>query len=218
MHFQFLIEDMSGKIFIRHVMDKLRREGNDFTYDTKAFKRIGGFKNTCKVKDIKTNKLLSDLPLFLKAFDKHFYQFEACVFVVLDNDDRDPEEFEKQLQKQAESAGISVDHVFCVAVEEMEAWLLGDREALFKAYPLSKENKYKDYKQDSICGTWEFLADIIYKGGIKEFKKDCPTYREVGKYKAEWAGKIGELMDLNQNLSPSFQHLIQELRKRLITA
>lgn len=142
MHFQFLIEDMSGKIFIRHVMDKLRREGNDFTYDTKAFKRIGGFKNTCKVKDIKTNKLLSDLLLFLKAFDKHFYQFEACVFVVLDNDDRDPE----------------------------------------------------------------------------EFKKDCPTYREVGKYKAEWAGKIGELMDLNQNLSPSFQHLIQELRKRLITA
>lgn len=179
MHFQFLIEDMSGEIFIRHVMDKLRREGNDFTYDTKAFKGIGGFKNTCKVKDIKTNKLLSDLPLFLKAFDKHFYQFEACVFVVLDND---------------------------------------DREALFKAYPLSKENKYKDYKQDSICGTWEFLADIIYKGGIKEFKKDCPTYREVGKYKAEWAGKIGELMNLNQNLSPSFQHLIQELRKRLITA
>ena len=129
--------------------------------------------------------------IFLKGFDKSLQGYEACIIVVLDNDNRDNKEFESQLQKQAELAMISIDHAFCIAVEEMEAWLLGDKDALFKAYSNARESKYKEYQQDSICGTWEFLADIIYKGGINNFRKECPTYREVGKYKAEWAMKIG---------------------------
>lgn len=110
---------------------------------------------------------------------------------------------------------VSIDYVFCIAVEEMEAWLLGDREALFKAYPEARENKYKEYSQDSICGTWECLADIVYKGGIKKFKKECPTYREVGKYKSEWAEKIGSYMRIDNNESPSFNYFIRELKMRL---
>ena len=65
----------------------------------------------------------------------------------------------------------------------------------------AKEGQYKEYTQDSICGTWEILADIVYEGGIKKFKKDCPTYREVGKYKAEWAEKIGDFFDIDNNKS-----------------
>ena len=215
MHFQFLIEDGSGEVLIEHVMAKLEREGCRFTFDTKAFKGIGGFKNTCKIKDIKTNKLLNDLPIYLKAFDRYFCGYEACIVIVLDNDDRDKIEFEKQLKKLAKEAGISVDHVFCIAVEEMEAWLLGDRAALFKAYPEARENKYREYEQDSICGTWECLADTVYRGGLSKFKRACPTYREIGKFKAEWAGNIGVYMDLDRNLSPSFNYLIQELRRRM---
>lgn len=215
MHFQFLIEDLSGEILIKQVMKKLEYECSEFTYDTKSFKGIGGFKNVCKVKEIKTNKLLSDLLVYLRGFDKCFNNYDACIVVVLDNDDRDKEIFEKQLKRQAELAMISVDYVFCIAIEEMEAWLLGDKEALFKAYPKSKEGKYKEYKQDSICGTWEMLADIVYDGGLKKFKKACPTFREVGKYKAEWAKNIGEFMKLDENLSPSFNYFIGELRRRL---
>lgn len=32
---------------------------------------------------------------------------------------------------------------FCVAVKEMEAWLLGDENAIWEAYPLAKKNTLK---------------------------------------------------------------------------
>lgn len=214
MHFQFLIEDYSGQVLVEKDMQKLSEEAK-FTYDIKSFKGIGGFKGNCHVKDIKTNKLLTDLPLFLKAFDKSLKGIEACVIVVLDNDTRDTHQFEQELELQAQKAQISIDHVFCIAVEEMEAWLLGDEKALFSAYPLARDSKYREYVQDSICGTWEILADIVYQGGFKKFKKECPTYREVGRYKAEWAERIGDYLDLSNNRSSSFQYFICALRTRV---
>lgn len=217
MHFQFLVEDYSGAVLVDKVMLKLSEEA-EFTFDTKSFKGIGGFKERGSVKDIKTNKLLTDLPQYLRAFDSSLRGMEACVIVVLDNDTRDTRLFENELEMQAQRAMISIDHVFCVAVEEMEAWLLGDEKALFLAYPLARDSKYKEYVQDSICGTWEILADVVFKGGLKKFKKECPTYREVGRYKAEWAEQIGAHLDLNNNKSPSFQFFISALRARVEVA
>lgn len=48
MHFQFLIEDKSGSILIEKIMNKLEKENRQFTYNCKAFKGIGGFKNRRK--------------------------------------------------------------------------------------------------------------------------------------------------------------------------
>lgn len=59
------------------------------------------------------------------------------------------------------------------------------------------------------------MADVVFKGGLKKFKKECPTYREVGKYKAEWAEQIGNYLDLNTNESPSFRYFITVLRERV---
>ena len=214
MHFQFLVEDYSGAVLVEKIMQKLLEEA-EFTFEIKSFKGIGGFKGTGSVKDIKTNKLLTDLPQYLRAFDNSLRGIEACVIVVLDNDTRDTQLFEKELEAQAQRAMISIDHVFCIAVEEMEAWLLGDEKALLEAYPFARESKYKEYVQDSICGTWELLADIVFKGGLKRLKKECPTYREIGRYKAEWAEQIGTHIDLSNNKSPSFRYFISALRARI---
>ena len=211
MHIQFLIEDHSGEVLICKVMEKLACDS--VTCDYKSFKGIGGFKEKGKATDIKTNKLLTDLEGYLKGFDKYFRDYDACIFIILDNDTRKTTEFRNELEEKAQSWGISTECVFCIAVEEMEAWLLGDEQALITAYPNAKMAKYREYVQDSICGTWEYLADIIFDGGLKNFKKQCPTYRERGKYKAEWAEKIGAVMDLNNNKSPSFRYMITNLRR-----
>lgn len=61
MYFQFLIEDESGEVLVRHVMEKIQSESPSIEYDCKAFKGIGGLKLTSSIKDVKTNKLLNDL-------------------------------------------------------------------------------------------------------------------------------------------------------------
>lgn len=215
MYFQFLVEDVSGKKLICQVMDKILMVSDGVSYDCKAFRGIGGLKIGSNAAQIKTDKLLNDLPLYLKGFDKSLQGIDASIIIVLDNDKRRTREFEQQLEKVAEDVHIVIDHVFCIAVEEMEAWLLGDRKALLSAYPNARESALKDYVQDSICGTWEVLANAVYKGGLKQFKKDCPTYREVGKHKSEWADRIGEYFTLEENLSPSFQKFLGAIQARI---
>lgn len=215
MHFQILVEDISGEVFLNHIMEKLKSQYSNMTYNIKHFKGIGGFKFSGNANKVKTDKLLNDLIIFLRGFDKSFQNYSASIIVVLDNDQRNPEEFKKQLENQAEIANISTDYVFCIAIEEIEAWLLGDKEAIQKAYPNVRLSLLNKYVQDSICGTWEVLADVIYNGGIKQFRKDCPTYREVGKFKSEWADRVGLYIDLDNNESQSFNSLVVALRQRL---
>lgn len=219
MHFQFLIEDMSGGILIEKVMAKLTSMRPDITCDYKTFHGIGGFRKNWKPSTAKTQKLLNDLPIFLRGFDKslNIPGYEAALIIVLDNDRNNPKEFRENLEALAEEQMISIDHVFCIAVEEMEAWLLGDRNALLAAYPSARISVLNSYEQDSICGTWEKLASAVYPGGLAKFKKDNKTYQEVGKLKCEWAEKIGNYMDLNQNLSPSFNYFVAAIKERLLT-
>lgn len=215
MHFQFLIEDLSSEGLIDELMLKIEKENTQVTHDCKSFRGIGGFTKRNTVKETRTGKLLNDLATYLRGFNKSLRNCPAVVFVVLDNDDNDPRVFQAQLEKVANDNCISLDHVFCIAVEEMEAWLLGDEMALLKAYPKSKQQILRLYVQDSICGTWETLAEVVYPGGLSQLRKDCPSYREIGKKKAEWAKTICVYMDMNLNKSPSFNYFIMELRQRI---
>lgn len=216
MYFYFLLEDISGECLIHRIMEKLSGKYQDVFYDCKSFKGIGGFTKKNTVKETKDGKLLNDLVTYLKGFNKKLHNIDAAIFVVVDNDDRDPEQFRQELEQLAKQNLITVDHVFCIAIEEMEAWLLGDEYAIQKAYPQAKLSAMKNYIQDSICGTWELLADVVYKGGFVAMKKDCSSYREIGRIKSEWATQIGEYMEFNANKSPSFKYFIGELEKRLI--
>ena len=216
MHFQFLVEDSSGEILIRHIMRKFLQENKEISYDCKSFKGIGGFRVSSKASEVKTKKLLNDLPMYLRGFDKRLRGIRAVMIIVVDNDDREIDVFRNQLELLIKQENLTIDHVLGIAVEEMEAWLLGDKEAVFSAYPNARESAFREYKQDSICGTWEMLANVVYKGGFARFKKDCCNgrYHAIGKYKAEWADKIGSCMELDRNLSPSFCSLLAALRQK----
>lgn len=217
MYFQFLIEDKSGQILVEKIMNKLCGDNGKNVFDCKYFHGIGGFTSKNTVKETKTGKLLNDLSTYLRGFDKSLRGMgsEAAIFIVLDNDTRDTEVFRSELAEVAKKNNINIDHVFCIAIEEMEAWLLGDSEAIKKAYPEAKMSVVKNYEQDSICGTWELLAETVYKGGLRKLKEECTTYIEIGGKKCEWAEKIGQFMDVDSNISPSFIYFVDEVRKRL---
>ena len=214
MHFQYLIEDISGENLIHVLMGKFIERYPEVTYDCKSFHGIGGFTRRNTVKETKTGKLLNDLAIYLRGFNKSLQYTPTAIIVILDNDDHNAEEFRNELEAVAQQNMITTDHVFCIAVEEVEAWLLGDEAAILAAYPNAKLQPLHSYVQDSICGTWEVLADVVYPGGRTKLKKNCPSYGEIGKIKSEWAINIGKNMSLDANQSPSFNYFISEISKR----
>jgi hypothetical protein len=55
---------------------------------------------------------------------------------------------------------------------------------------------------DSICGTWEKLADAVYAGGSQVLT--ARGWQAVGAEKLKWAENIVPEMDITINHSPSF--------------
>jgi hypothetical protein len=92
---------------------------------------------------------------------------------------------------------------------------LGDLEAVKKAYQNAKSSILNTYVNDSICGTWERLADAIFPGGSAKLSKFST---QIGKEKSAWAQVISPHMNVDENSSPSFcyfrdklRHLIEQL-------
>lgn len=220
MYFQFLIEDRSTEILVNHVMDKLKDQytGNDIFWNVKSFSGIGHLQKKGNVMQQKTGKLLNNLPRYMRGIGKALQKMpDAALIVVLDNDKRDIQQFRQELEDTAVSNMILCDYVFCVAIKEIEAWLLGDTEAIRAAYPNAKMQYIKKYEQDAICETWEVLADMVYPKGLTELRKKAGNaYTEIGKAKCEWADRIGRHIHLHENNSPSYQYFINELEKRIV--
>ena len=220
MYFQFLIEDRSTEILVNHVMDKLKDQytGNDIFWNVKSFSGIGHLQKKGNVMQQKTGKLLNNLPRYMRGIGKALQKMpNAALIVVLDNDKRDIQQFRQELEDTAVSNMILCDYAFCVAIKELEAWLLGDTEAIRAAYPNAKMQYIKKYEQDAICETWEVLADMVYPKGLTELRKKAGNaYAEIGKAKCEWADRIGRHIHLHENNSPSYQHFINELEKRIV--
>ncbi len=81
--------------------------------------------------------------------------------------------------------------------------MLGDRNAVKAAYPRAKDQVLKAYVQDSICGTWERLADAVYPGGSQKLRQ--LGWPHTGRAKCEWANNIAPHLDVESNQSRSFQ-------------
>lgn len=178
MHFIFLIEDKSGEMMLELLLPRFINNLNSF--EIHSYKGVGHIpKNLNTSSNSKKATLLGKLPNLLKGFEAAFQYVEYSIFVVCDLDNNNLKDFKDQLLTLAQQSVNSSEKIqFCFAIEEMEAWLLGDIEAIKKAYPNSKINILNTYTNDSICGTWEFLADAIYKGGSKELKKK--DYYSIG--------------------------------------
>lgn len=205
MHFEILVEDASGKIALESILEKiLGPNGQDHSYKIISYKGIGRIPTNLKGKTDPQKRILLDrLPKLLQGYGKSLQNFPAVVVVVLDLDDKDCTVFKQEMLDILDNCNPQPTTLFRIAIEEGEAWLMGDHAAVKTAYPRAKEQVLNAYVQDSICGTWEELADIVYPGGSQKLIQLGWPY--TGQAKCEWAKHISPHLDVEKNQSRSFQ-------------
>ncbi len=213
MHFEILVEDKSGKIVLESLLKKiLYLYKRDHTYRVIAYKGIGRIPNNLQgTIDPRRRILLDRLPKLLKGYGKSLKDFSAVVVVIVDLDDKNCLLFKQEMLNVLNDCHPPPITLFRIAIEEGEAWLLGDRNAIKSAYPRAKRQILNTYAQDSICGTWEKLADAVFPGGSQKLKKLGWPY--TGQAKCEWAKKIAPNLDIDVNQSKSFQVFRDGIRK-----
>jgi hypothetical protein len=211
MHFEILSEDSSGRRLLEQLMPKLiGRNGEPHTWRSHAYRGIGRIpKGLSTSADPSKRILLDQLPRLLRGY-ANTPGIDAVV-VVLDVDARDCVAFLAELTSLAESCGATQFTLFRLAIEEIESWYLGDHSAMRRAYPKAQLKALDHYIQDSICGTWELVAEALYPGGSRAVRQ--AGWPLPGQIKHEWAGRIGPFLDPDTNLSPSFGKLRDGIRR-----
>ena len=213
MHFEVLVEDQSGK----KALDILISEITDgqATYRVINYRGSGRIpKNLKPTSDANKRILLDQIPRLLRGYGKTFADYpsnySAAVILICDLDDKCLKTFRQELLDVLDSCNPKPETRFCIAIEEGEAWLLGDIPAIKAAYPKAKNDILNNYKNDSVCGTWELLADSVFAGGSAELTER--GWQAVGREKYEWAEKIAPHMDVDANASPSFRYFRDKMR------
>ncbi len=208
------MEDSSGKKLLEEILPKfLGKQSAPHTWRIHSYKGVGRIPKDLNARgDPRKRILLDQLPRLLGGYGRT--PGIDAVVVVLDSDGRDCTNFLSELKSLAENCEPAPNILFRLAIEEIEAWYLGDKQALRDAYPKVKDDVLGRYNQDQVCETWELLADAVYPGGAAAIRK--AGWPLPGQIKHEWAEKIGPRLDPGRNLSPSFCKLRDGLR-RLVT-
>lgn len=211
MHLEILVEDSSGRRLLEAIIPKVvGLHAEPHTWRIHAYKGIGQLPLGLKgVSDPRRRVLLDRLPAILRAYGRT--PGIDGVLVLVDSDRRDCRAFLAELYDMLARIPAPPRTIFRLAIEEIEAWYLGDRTALKAAFPKARQEILDRYRQDSVCGTWELLADAVHPGGSSAIK--AVGYPHEGDVKHQWADSIGSLMDPQANASPSFRKFAEALRR-----
>ena len=211
MHFEILVEDQSGKKVLDILIPKII--DNQHKFKVRSYKGIGHIpKDLTNPTNASADLLLNQLPMQLRAYGKSYANDPTkVVIVVCDLDNNCLKTFRQEFFAVLNACSSRPETRFCIAIEEGEAWLLGDISAIKAAYPKAKDNVLNRYQNDSICGTWELLADALFTGGASRLKKR--GWQVVGREKSTWAEKITVYMNVDKNKSPSFCYFRDKLRE-----
>ena len=205
MRVEILSEDRSGGVVLQRLTNCILKQ---YTQDFESYLRPNrGCGYWPDHPDEKPEPLaaglLELLPAKLRAYDKVYAGTDIIVIVCIDSDDHDPEELMSKLKDTCRRYARDLSTVIAISVEEMESWILADKNAILLAYPEADLKRLSEYEQDSICGTWEVLCDVLLREQSHRIKKI--GYPAIGQYKATWAEKISKYMLPGNNVSPSFK-------------
>jgi len=190
MHIEFLVEEPSMEMALKSIVPKIIEIQHTFS--------IHNFQDK--------KRLLKRLPMRMQAY-ANFLPDDWRIVVLVDRDNHDCKKLKQELGKASrvviKKKGNVVLHR--IAIEELEAWFLGDIPAIRVEFPkvsanLDKNKKFRD--PDAIKGgTWETLDKLL---------KD---YGYQGLFKTQFAQRIAPNMNVENNRSKSFQVFRDGLRK-----
>ncbi|MDP2751890.1 MAG: hypothetical protein Q8O31_04695 [Rhodocyclaceae bacterium] len=213
MHFEILIEDQSGAKALNILVPKII--GNEHTFSVHSYKGIGRIpKNLNGKSDPSKRILLDQLPRLLRGYGNTFADYPdnypAAVILVCDLDNKCLKSFHQELFEILNACDPKPETRFCIAIEEGEAWFLGDIQAIKSAYQKAKVSVLNAYENDAICGTWECLADAVFPGGAQSLS--VKGWRAIGAEKSDWSERIAPHMNIENNSSPSFCYFKETLK------
>ena len=210
---EILSEDKSGAVVVERQVERIcNTEGTKAQINVRPHRGCGSLPKDPESKPPKfASSLLDLLPAKLRAYNNVYRGTEVILIVTMDSDNNDPEVLRKELYEAARKYAPDIRSVVGISTEEIEAWMLGDREAVMEAYPGCNRKVLDEYEQDSVCGTWEVLCRAISENADKLIDIGYPA---IGHYKARWAEDISRFMQPQRNISPSFN----TFRMALVTA
>ncbi|MBM2815206.1 MAG: uncharacterized protein HW421_1968 [Ignavibacteria bacterium] len=189
MHLEILVEELSARKVLDNLLPRLII--NEHTY------RIITYQGK--------PDMLKKLPGTLRGYS-NWISNDMRIIILIDLDNDNCIELKQRLEDNAIKANLSTKSqnssqshfqvMNRIAIEEIEAWFLGDAEAIRTAYPRVSyyERKEKYRNPDTISGAWETLERILQNAG----------YFLSGLRKVEVADNISQNMQPLKNRSKSF--------------
>ncbi|MBF0141686.1 MAG: DUF4276 family protein [Magnetococcales bacterium] len=142
MKFEILVEGVSDKTTLWNILPRIlgpRKQPHEWFI--RKHQGIGKLPDAPDARIKSTdNTLLGQLPTKLKAYGKAKGQDEIVV-VLVDLDGKDESTFRTRLEGLVAMIDPRPNVLVCFAIEETEAWYLGDQAALFKAFPEARDRR-----------------------------------------------------------------------------
>lgn len=193
MHLEVQVEEPSAEEALQHLLPQII--GNKATF---GIINYGGKRN-----------LLTRLPARLSAYAARIQGGEELKLAILiDRDDDDCHDLKACLERMAAKAGLTTKSapgptgnfvvVNRLAIEELEAWFIGDSDAIRAAFPKVGpfETKVAFRDPDGVRGgTWEALHRLLKRHGV--YRDSYP--------KIDAARRIAPHMNVSANRSASFR-------------
>ena len=180
---EILTEEPSMEYFLRGILPNVLP--NDYKIDVNCFIRAHRGKSDLK----------KSIPKKMQAYSK--YGYPVKVLIIHDQDSNDCKNLKDELTTLC---GItSIPFFVRIACKELENWYFGQLDAIEKVFPETKAsslvNKAKFRNPDILSGSYEMNRMT------KNFSK-TQTAREIPQY-----------MDINKNISKSFNHTIDAIKR-----
>ena len=184
MRIEFLLEEYSMKVFLESLLPRILPA--EIKMNEHYFLRAHAGKSDLK----------KSIPKKISAFNN--LNTQVGIVILQDQDSNDCILLKNELVSLCGVPQNNVKYLVRIVCRELEAWYLGDMDAIQKAYPKFVALKYKNkakfrYPDDS--------------NASDEIKKILPSFQKV-----EGARKISPHIDIKANRSHSFHQFVNGLK------